>query len=106
MKPEQYNPKAREAFGKTLIDIGVSIIKGIFLLLTVVPLGFIIKGVTDESSVSISLTGFMTFLSSPVYLVFLVLLGGGFILGNHFRKEGLRHIHEIENQSLPLLSDE
>jgi hypothetical protein len=33
MNPNNYNPKAREAFAKSLIDIGVAIFKGIVLLL-------------------------------------------------------------------------
>lgn len=49
MKPNEYNPKAREAFGKSLIDIGVAIFKGIMLLFTLAPLSFLLKGALDGS---------------------------------------------------------
>lgn len=97
MKPEKYNPKAREAFGKSLIDIGVGIFKGIMLLFTVAPLTFMLKGAVDGSSKGISLVDLFAFMSTPTYLVFLTVLAGAFLLGHYFRMEGLRHIHEIEN---------
>ena len=99
LKPEEYNPKAREAFGKSLIDIGVGIFKGIMLLFTVAPLTFMLKEAADRSSNGISLFDLFSFMSTPAYLVFLVLLAGAFFLGDYFRREGLRHIHEIENSS-------
>ena len=97
MKPEEYNPKAREAFGKSLIDIGVGIFKGIMLLFTIAPLTFMLKGAADGSSKGISLVDLFSFMSTPTYLAFLSVLAGAFVLGHYFRKEGLRHIHEIEN---------
>lgn len=97
MKPNEYNPKAREAFGKSLIDIGVGISKGIMILFTIAPLTFLLKGALDGTSKNISLMEILDFLGSPIYFVFLVFLAGAFIIGHYFRKEGLRHIHEIEN---------
>lgn len=43
MKINDYNPKAREAFGKTLVDLGSAIHKSIVLLITVVPITIIFK---------------------------------------------------------------
>jgi hypothetical protein len=97
LKPEEYNPKAREAFGKSLIDIGVSIFKGIMLLFTIVPLTFMLKVAVDGSSKSISFIDLFSFMSTSTYLIFLAVLFCAFFLGYYFRKEGLRHIHEIEN---------
>lgn len=97
MKPEEYNPKAREAFGKSLIDIGVGIFKGIMLLFTVAPLTFMLNGAVDGSNKGISLVDLLSFMSTPTYLAFLGVLAGAFLFGHYFRKEGLRHIHEIEN---------
>ncbi|MCL2831520.1 MAG: hypothetical protein FWD77_12420 [Betaproteobacteria bacterium] len=97
MKPHEYNPKAREAFGKSLIDIGVGIYKGIMILFTVAPLTFLLKGALDGTNKNIYMTELVKFIVSPMYFVFLVFLVGAFLLGHYFRKEGLRHIHEIEN---------
>ncbi|ATC88752.1 hypothetical protein PARC_b0569 [Pseudoalteromonas arctica A 37-1-2] len=55
MKPEDYNPKAKEAFGKSLIDIGVAIFKGIILLFTVVPLAAILQIAINGNKKSVSL---------------------------------------------------
>ncbi len=96
MKPEDYNPKAREAFGKSLIDIGVGIFKGIMLLFTVAPLTFMLKDAVDGSSKGVLLINLISFMSSPAYLAFLGVLAGAFLVGHYLRKEGLRHIHEIE----------
>ena len=98
MKPEQYNPKAREAFGKSLIDIGVAIFKGIFILFTVAPLTFILKGVADGTNKQISLSQLFGFMASTTYGFFLGVLVAALFLAMYFRKEGLRHIHEMENQ--------
>jgi hypothetical protein len=99
MKPEQYNPKAREAFGKSLIDIGVGIFKGIMLLFTVAPMTFLLKSAMDGTSKSVSMYELFAFMSSDSYIAFLALLAVAFFVGHYFRKEGLRHINEIENRS-------
>lgn len=97
MRPEKYNPKAREAFGKSLIDIGVGISKGIMILFTVAPLTYILKGAVDGSGKGVSVVELFSFMTTSTYLVFLLTLAGAFCLGHYFRKEGLRHLHEIEN---------
>jgi len=99
MKPEEYNPKAREAFGKSLIDVGVGIFKGIMLLFTIAPMTFLLKGAFDGTGKNASFADIWNFMRSPSYFVFLVLLVVAFVFGHYFRKEGLRHIHEIENRT-------
>jgi len=97
MKPDNYNPMAREAFAKSLIDIGVTIFKGIILLFTVVPLVLIFKSVFDGAATNVSFLDVYISLSPVTRIVFLVLLGVSGVAGHLFRKEGLRHLHEIEN---------
>lgn len=100
MRPENYNPKARQKFGETLVDIGVSIYKGIMLLFTVALLTFILSNASDKGKVETSITDLLAFMSSSSYLLFLSILVIAFFAGHYFRKEGLRHIHESEgNQS-------
>ena len=97
MKPDNYNPMAREAFAKSLIDIGVAIFKGIILLFTVVPLALIFKSVFDGTASSVSFLDVYISLSPTTRVIFLVLLASSGVAGHLFRKEGLRHLHEIEN---------
>lgn len=95
VKPEDYNPVAREAFGRSLIDIGVSIFKGVVLLLTVVPLAAIFKSAFDRGE-EVSFLAIVNNLSPGTQWLFIGLLGVAFVSGYVFRKEGLRHLHELE----------
>ncbi len=97
MKPEELNPKAREAFGKSLIDIGVGIFKGNIFLFTAAPMTYLLKGMVDGALKNPSWSDFSVFIMSPGYAIFLLLWVFSVLLGESFRKEGLRHIHEIEN---------
>lgn len=97
MKPEEYNPKAREAFGQSLIDIGVSIFKAIMLLVTAIPLAALAKGVFLPHEQKVSVWEALVSISPGTQALVFALLIGSFLLGYYFRKEGLRHIHELEN---------
>jgi hypothetical protein len=98
MKPDDYNPKAREAFGKSLIDISVAIFKGIILLFTVVPLATILQTAINGNKQSVSLFDMMASLSTATQWTFIGLLAVGFFAALSLRKEGLRHIHELESE--------
>ncbi len=97
MKAENLNPKAREAFAKTLIDVGVSVFKGIILLLTVIPIAAIFKSAFDGVSIEVSLIKIVGSMTVATYITLLTLLIIAFFIGHLFRKEGLRHLHEIED---------
>lgn len=99
MKPENLNPKAREAFAKTLIEVGVSIFKAIILLVTIAPISVIFKSAFDGKSSNISLLEMAASISGGTQVFLLAILSAAFILGHFFRREGLRHLHELENQS-------
>lgn len=99
MKPEQYNSKAREAFGQSLIDIGVSIFKAIMLLVTAVPLAAITKSVFSPHSQEVSVWEALNSVTPGTQALVLVFLIVSFLMGHYFRKEGLRHIHETEEPS-------
>ena len=96
MKPDKYNPKAREAFGKSLIDIGVAIFKGIILLVTVVPITVIAKSAFEGTSTSISVFEILGSMSNETLWSLMGLILVAFFGGHYLRKEGLRHIHELE----------
>ena len=94
MKVSQLNPKAREAFGKSLVDVGVGIFKGIMLLFTVAPMTFLLKSGLEGANAVEALAKFWGFMRSPMYFAFLGFLLAAFFVGEKFRREGLRHIHE------------
>jgi len=48
MKVKGYNPKTKEADGKTWVDIGVSILKSAFLIVIVGPMTLFLKSILDE----------------------------------------------------------
>ena len=96
MNPNDYNPKAREAFAKSLIDIGVSIFKGIILLLTVAPLVAIFKGALNETK-NISFLDIINNLTPSTQWLIILLLALAFGSGHFFRKQGLKHLHQMEN---------
>lgn len=97
MKSENLNPRAREAFARTLIDVGVSVFKGMILLLTVIPIAAIFKSAFDGVSVEVSLIKIIGTMTIGTYVVFMALLVTAFFVGHLFRKEGLRHLHELED---------
>ena len=94
MRLEQYSPKAREAFGKSMLDIGDSILKGIILLFTLAPLTFLAQA-AGEGKAGASMKELLAFMSTGGYFAFLGLLMVSFLVGYVFRIQGLRHIHEI-----------
>lgn len=99
MKPEQYNPKAREAFARSEIDVGVGLFKGIFLLFTVAPMTYLLKGAVDGTYKAISLGELLSFIGSPAYFLFLAWLALAYYLAHWCRKDGLRRLHEMEQDS-------
>lgn len=98
MKPDQYNPKAREAFARSLIDIGAAVFKGIILLVTVVPLTAILKSALDGPGSEVSLFEIIGSLSTKTQVAIFGMMSVGLFVGHVFRKEGLRHLHEIEEK--------
>jgi len=95
VRPEKYTPKAREAFGKSMLDIGDSILKGIILLFTLAPLTYLAQA-AGEGKAGASMKELLAFMSTGGYFVFLGLLIVSFFVGHIFRLQGLKHIHEAE----------
>lgn len=99
MKPDNYNPKAREAFARSLIEIGVSIFKAVILLVTALPLTFIVKGLFSGDLQQVSLLELIDSLSTTTKLSIIGLRIASFIFAHFLRKEGLRHLHELESDN-------
>ncbi|MET0027739.1 MAG: hypothetical protein ABW101_08885 [Candidatus Thiodiazotropha sp.] len=100
MKISEYNPKAREAFGKTLVDVGVAIYKGLIILFTVVPITVILKASLENETQNVSIFTPFERMSSATYLTLIIFLIAAFVAGHLFRSAGLKHIHESEQGNL------
>lgn len=96
MKPNQYNPTAREAFGRSLIDIGVAIFKNLMLVFTVIPLAALLKAALGGDETDGSVIHGLLSLSGGSQVLILGFIIASFVIGHIFRKEGLRHLHELE----------
>lgn len=66
------------------------------MLLTVIPLTYIVKTTIDKSEETMSFLQFMGAMTRGTYYTLLFFLIGSFLIAHYFRKEGLRHIHESE----------
>jgi uncharacterized Tic20 family protein len=100
MKISEYNQKAREAFGKSLVDIGVAIYKGLIILFTVIPITVILKASVESETQNVSIFTPFERMSSATYLTLIAFLITAFVAGYLFRSEGLKHIHESEQSNL------
>ena len=96
MKISEYNAKAREALGKTFVDIGVSIFKGVISLFTVVPIALILKSWWDKDIKPFSIMELFSSITIGTYIVLLIFVFISMYIGAWFRDEGLKHIHEAE----------
>ena len=97
MNVSDLNDKAKEAFAKSLIDIGVSIFKGIILTLMVLPATLIVKATIEDNSSKISIVEILGSMSGPTYISFLALLSIAFFAGHLFRKEGVKLLNTIDD---------
>ncbi len=96
MKPENLNPKAREAFAKSLIDTGVAMFKALMLLITVVPIAALFKAASTSLGKSVSFIEILAPLSGVTGFLIMLFMVLSFGFGGWLRQEGIRHIHEIE----------
>ena len=97
MKIGDLNDKAKEAFAKSLIDIGVAIFKGIILTLMVLPATLIVKATIENNSSKISIIEILGSMTGPTYISFIALLSIAFFAGHTFRKEGIKLLNTIND---------
>ena len=88
MKSENYNAKAREAFAKSLIDIGVAILRGVVLLFILSPVTYIVKAGLDGRNASAGEV--LNAIPMSMLFVVVVILAAGIFLGVWFRDVGVR----------------
>ena len=96
MKPERYNPKAKEAYAKSLIDTGVAAFKGVVLLATLTPVTFIAKAGLDGKISSVN--DLPNSISFGMLCVVVAFLGIGLLFGAFLRDRGVRVLHEMEKK--------
>lgn len=95
MRIEDLNNKAKEAFAQSLIDIGVTIFKGMFVTVMVLPITLIVKAVLEKGSASISIMDVLNSMSPDVKASIFILLGIAFLVGHFFRKKGVMLLNSI-----------
>ncbi len=96
MKIGELNPKAQEAFAKCQIDLGLALFKGAMLTVFVLPITLILKSKIDGAQDSISPATLFSVFDLSTYLTLVTLWIVVILLGNMFRKQGVRIIHDIE----------
>jgi hypothetical protein len=96
MEPKNYNPKAKEAFGKNLINLGSGLFKSVYLVIMVVPIYYIVQNSLKGNKV-LSLFDVLEGMSQNIFVQLLVLMIASFLFGLWLRAEGLYLIHDIEN---------
>jgi hypothetical protein len=67
------------------------------LLFTAVPIASIFKAAIINESTEVPIWAAITNMSDGSYIALMVFLGVAFIAGHWLRREGLRHLHEMEN---------
>jgi len=100
MKIKELNNLAKEAFARSLIDVGVAIFKSLIITLMVLPATLIVKATIENNSSKISIIDIFQSMSGLTYTLFLALLFIAFTAGYYLRKEGIMLLNTIENKSL------
>jgi len=96
VKFDDLNNKGKEAFANSLIEVGVSLFKGVMITIFVLPITLIIKSGIDGKSSSITPQQILSILDGTTYLTLLSFLVGAILIGLYFRHEGLRLLNKIE----------
>ncbi len=93
MKVSELNPTARAAFGQSLVDIGVSVLRAIVMLITVAPLTLAFAWIFQHPGENIGIVEAWFSVSGEVSLSVLACLTLSFAAGLSLRDQGLKHIH-------------
>jgi len=96
MKVKGYNPKTKEAYGKTFVDIGVSILKSTFLIVIVGPMTLFLKSLLDEKKSLWELLS--TVATADNFWIWAVLCAFSLGTGTWLRNRGLQIMNEVEEK--------
>jgi uncharacterized protein YvpB len=91
-KVKNYNPKAKEAFGKSLVDISVSIYKNLIILILITPITFLTTNIFKNTTIILP---FINMESNSIYLIGLIFLIA-ILIAEWIRNTGLYYINEVE----------
>jgi hypothetical protein len=95
------NPKAKEAFAKSQIDIGVSIFKSIMILVTTLPLALFLKASFDgnKSGDLISIVNVIQSFSLGSQILIGFLFFSALFMGHNLRRTGIKILNEMESET-------
>lgn len=96
MKPEHLNPKALEAQGKSLMDLGTSTLNKVVALVLFVPATIVWKSVFEPTQSVSLLENFLRFLKSDAYFIVMGAISVAIIVGVTALMRGLKFVHNSE----------
>ncbi len=91
-KIENYNPKAKQAFGQSLVDIGNTIYKNLITIILISPIMWILDTTFNNSQISlnnINTNSNIMYIASFLYIV-------AIFTAEIFRNKGLYYINQAE----------
>jgi len=97
---EDLNPKAREAFAKSCIDVGVAIFKSVLLVVFILPMTLVAKAVFDSNQEGISIVHTILSIDSLTWLILLAFIVLGMLAGFFYRDNGLKILDDMENEEI------
>ena len=100
MKPKELNSKAKEAFAKSGIDVGVGVFKAVMLVLLILPMTLIIKIAFEGGADSISVSSVLDSLSIGLWIMLGVFYFLAMLAAFYFRDTGVKILHEMENEEI------
>lgn len=100
MKYHQCNKKAKEAWGKCLVDLSLHIARGIISLMVFGPIAYLYKNGTDGVSGSQSISMHHRIMEDAIIGFSIIsLIAVAVILAIYFQRTGIRYIHESDADS-------
>ena len=102
MKPNKYNPKAREAHARSLIDFGSTILKSSFIVLLVLPITAIVNAIfqnnSEKKNADFSLTDALSSVPEGTSFALLLFVTLALVLGLSLLFHGFKLLHDMESE--------
>ena len=99
-RQEELNPKAREAFAKSSIDVGVAIFKSVLLVVFILPITLIVKAVFDSGGEKVSILDIVTSIDVFTWFFLGLFILVGMLVGYFYRDGGVKILDEMENEEI------
>lgn len=106
MKTIDLSPKARETYGKARVDLGLAIIKSLFLIVLTAPIALILAEAFKNTGDVVGSIDLFVNMPFKVITLLLALYFMAACFAMWFMSSGLKHIHKSEDEyNKPLKGD-